>query len=191
MLEFSFWTAGPTSFTDAYFGEGSGPVFSYLSCFTGRESHITECSMGTVGGVNCQHGRLGCCSEMSFPWCHCETSMQSDPTSTRVSNLLLDWFHSINYLIFNSTQLDPHNQGPAHHPSHGYYYCTVSKGVPPLLWEVSWTKFGIILINSVISKSCRANDLQQLTIHLHVKVGSFHVKSTHTQKESWPQEFQS
>ena len=50
-------TAGATPLTGAYFGEGSGLVLSYLSCSTGRESDITECSMGTVGGVNCHHGR--------------------------------------------------------------------------------------------------------------------------------------
>ena len=57
----------------AYFGEGSGPVLSYLSCSTGRESHITECSMGTVGAVNCHHGRdaaVRCqCEEFVFYLC--------------------------------------------------------------------------------------------------------------------------
>ena len=49
------FTAGATFLTGAYFGEGSGPVLSY-SC-TGRESHLSECSLGTVGAVNCHHGR--------------------------------------------------------------------------------------------------------------------------------------
>ena len=51
------FTGGATSLSGAYFGEGSGPVLSYLSCSTGRESDIAECSVGTVGGVNCHHGR--------------------------------------------------------------------------------------------------------------------------------------
>ena len=51
-----FVTIGATPLSGAYFGEGSGPVLSAISC-TGRESHIAECSMGTVGGVNCHHGR--------------------------------------------------------------------------------------------------------------------------------------
>ena len=50
-------TAGATPLTGAYFGEGSGPVLSYLRCSTGRESDIAECSRGTVGAVNCHHGR--------------------------------------------------------------------------------------------------------------------------------------
>ena len=50
-------TAGATFLTGAYFGEGSGPVLGYISCSTGRESNISECSMGTVGAVNCHHGR--------------------------------------------------------------------------------------------------------------------------------------
>ena len=45
------------SLTGAYFDEGNGPVLSYLSCSTGRESDIAECSMGRVGAVNCHHGR--------------------------------------------------------------------------------------------------------------------------------------
>ena len=49
-------TVGATPLSGAYFGEGSGPVLSSISC-TGRESHIAECSMGTVGAVNCHHGR--------------------------------------------------------------------------------------------------------------------------------------
>jgi len=49
-------TVGATPLSGAYFGEGSGPVLSSISC-TGGESHIAECSMGTVGAVNCHHGR--------------------------------------------------------------------------------------------------------------------------------------
>ena len=52
-----FVTIGATPLSGSYFGEGSGPVLSYISCPTGRESHIAECSMGTVGAVNCHHGR--------------------------------------------------------------------------------------------------------------------------------------
>ena len=72
MLEFSFLNCRTYIFTGAYFREGSGPVFSYLSCPTGRESHIAECSMGTVGGVNCHHGRdaaVRCQCEELFSYC--------------------------------------------------------------------------------------------------------------------------
>ena len=51
------FTAGATYLTGAYYGEGSGPVLSYLRCFTGRESNVSECNMGRVGAVNCHHGR--------------------------------------------------------------------------------------------------------------------------------------
>ena len=64
-------TAGATFLTGAYFGEGSGPVLSYISCSTGRESNISECNMGAVGAVNCHHGRdvaVRCqCEEFTVP----------------------------------------------------------------------------------------------------------------------------
>ena len=50
------FTAGATFLTGAYYGEGSGPVLGYISC-TGRESHLSECSVGMVGEVNCHHGK--------------------------------------------------------------------------------------------------------------------------------------
>ena len=40
----------------AYFGEGSGPVFGGIYC-TGTEPNITECNGGSVGQLNCHHGR--------------------------------------------------------------------------------------------------------------------------------------
>ena len=55
---------GATPLPGAYFGEGSGPIIGY-SC-TGRESDLAECSMGTVGAVNCHHGRDAAVR------CHCE-----------------------------------------------------------------------------------------------------------------------
>ena len=51
-----FGCTGATSLAPAYFGEGSGPVISFIAC-TGRESHIGECNVGSVGAVNCHHGR--------------------------------------------------------------------------------------------------------------------------------------
>ena len=51
------------------------------------------------------------------------TVILRDPTSTRGSDLPLDWFPSFNYLVFNSTLTIP-----AHHPSQGHYYFTVSNG---------------------------------------------------------------
>ena len=61
---------GATPLPGAYFGEGSGPVLSY-SC-TSRESHLSECSVGTVGAVNCHHGRdaaVRCQCEELFSYC--------------------------------------------------------------------------------------------------------------------------
>ena len=40
----------------AYFGEGSGPVHEYISC-GGTESNLAQCSIGSVGELNCHHGR--------------------------------------------------------------------------------------------------------------------------------------
>ena len=41
----------------AYFGEGSGPVLGGISC-RGTEHSVTECSSGgSVGQLNCHHGR--------------------------------------------------------------------------------------------------------------------------------------
>ena len=41
----------------AYFGEGSGPVLGGISC-RGTEHSATECSSeGSVGQLNCHHGR--------------------------------------------------------------------------------------------------------------------------------------
>ena len=41
---------------DAYFGEGSGPVLEYINC-AGTEPNVTDCSWGSVGQLNCHHGR--------------------------------------------------------------------------------------------------------------------------------------
>ena len=40
----------------AFFGEGSGPVLGYINC-RGTESNLAQCSRGSVGQLNCHHGR--------------------------------------------------------------------------------------------------------------------------------------
>ena len=40
----------------ASFGQGSGPVFGGIYC-RGTESNLTQCSGGSVGQLNCHHGR--------------------------------------------------------------------------------------------------------------------------------------
>ena len=100
------------------------------------------------------------------------------------------WSDSIPSTTSSSTQPNLTLTIPAHHPSHGYYYCTVSKGSSVLSREYhhyceKWVgqnleSYLLIVLWARVAGKIKANDLQQLTICLHVNVGSFHVKSTHT-----------
>ena len=56
LRSFYFVCIGVVSVGDAYFGEGSGPVLGSISC-TGTEHNVTECGTGSVGRLNCHHGR--------------------------------------------------------------------------------------------------------------------------------------
>ena len=47
---------GAISVGDALFGEGSGAVFEYIDC-AGTELNVTQCIRGSVGQLNCHHGR--------------------------------------------------------------------------------------------------------------------------------------
>ena len=47
--------AGATSYSNSYFGRGTGGIFlDNLSC-TGRESRLVDCSHSGIGYHNCDH----------------------------------------------------------------------------------------------------------------------------------------
>ena len=41
---------------NSYFGEGSELVLQYINC-VGPELNVAQCSWGSVGQLNCHHGR--------------------------------------------------------------------------------------------------------------------------------------
>ena len=51
------------------FGEGTGPILSATTC-TGGEANLEECTLGSIGAVNCYHGRgagVICKGNVSIP----------------------------------------------------------------------------------------------------------------------------
>jgi len=59
-------SVGAFPVTGAYFGGGNGPAMSHLSC-VGTENNVSECSVGSVGQLNCHHGRdVGVICQGSF-----------------------------------------------------------------------------------------------------------------------------
>ena len=62
-----YFATGATSHTDAYFGEGSGPIHLDFVLCSGSEYNLTECEIGNDRvrtshsfdvGVKCQPGRV-------------------------------------------------------------------------------------------------------------------------------------
>ena len=145
-----------------------GPVIGYIRCPTGRESNLADCNMGTVGEVNCHHGRdtavrcqcerkslhslyFSCSSYRQVYFHHTappyhEVTITTDPPEgpfpigSTVSfqcsinppapeGATYSWSDSIPSTYVPSTQqLNLTITIPAHHPSQGHYYCTVSNG---------------------------------------------------------------
>ena len=112
---------------------------------------------------------------------------------------IYSWTDSIPSTSLSSAQPNLTLTIPVHHPSQGDYYCTVYNGSSVLgVGSTTLTvrseldkSYLLIVLWARVAGKIKANNLQQLTIRLHINIGSFYVKSTHTQKGSWPHKFQS
>ena len=124
--------------------------------------------------------------------------LQCRVTPPSPEGTIYSWTDSIPSTYLSSTRPNLTLTIPVHHPGQGHYYCTVYNG-SSVLGIGSTTiavrseldkSYLLIVLWARVAGKIKANDLQQLFVCMSMW-GSFHVKSTHTQKESWPHEFQS